>query len=267
MAVYPATSLTQSRAFMNAGQAADKKSATFSAIRGEGSMETAEAIDGLGDDLAGFLAATAVTPDFDAKARPVVHRRLCALPEEVLADPDFWRYLSAVHFHELVSKRHKKNKKSAVIDGVDGNWANFGALRSSVTESLFYRLYTGADLAYDSSASNPYHLALLHDVDLWQSHIVRVMSGDNPRYVRALLTWYRNRAEWYADLPKAQGKAISKYNDEFEKRHLRDLVKRIRRLRSNIVHEYLSDAEMVNLVSDEALKSLLDVGRWGRQKA
>jgi hypothetical protein len=205
----------------------------------------------------------------DAKLRPIVHSNLSNLEPEILGDRDFWRYLSAVRFFSLVSQRHQKTRKSSPVEGLDGNLANFGCLREEVKESLIYRLYFGADLSYDATnRKDPYHLARIHDVDLWQSHIIRVMSGDNPVYVRALVEWFRDRDLWYAQVQKdlRTKKALIKYSDGLETRHLRDLVKRIRRLRSNVIHEYLTYEEIKRMVSTEAEASLEDIAKWGKEK-
>ena len=207
--------------------------------------------------------------EIDAKLRPIVHSNLSNLEPEILGDRDFWRYLSAVRFNSLVSQRHQKSMKSSPAEGPDGNLANFGCLREEVKESFIYRLYFGADLSYDATnRKDPYHLARIHNVDLWQSHIVRVMSGDNPVYVRALLEWVRDRDSWYAQVQKdlKTNNAMVKYSDGLETRHLRDLVKRIRRLRSNVIHEYLNFEEIKSMVSKEAEASLEVIAKWGKEK-
>lgn len=271
MALFPATNLKQAQTFMSAKKwavPAILEASPYFALRGEGSEAALDAVENLAEDLDQLKRKDVSTPTFDAVARAIVHQNLAALEPEVLASPDFWRYLSAVRFRKIVELRHPKNKKSSSDGGVDGNWNNYGALRSDVRESLFFRLFTGAELTYDSSnAGDPYHLTRVHDVDLWQSHIVRVFTGDNPRYARALVEWFRDRSEWYSHVQKYDVKKLfGEYNKDPEIRHLRDFVKRIRRLRSNIVHEYLSYDELRKLVSLEALDSLGSIAQWGAKK-
>lgn len=237
-------------------------------FKGSGADEAEDALQGLAHDLRAYAGEGPIKPEFDALAREVVHRNLVGLPDAVLADADFWRYLSCVRFHSLVARRHPPSAKSRAEDGIDGNWDNFGGKNSSVRESLMFRLYIGADLAYvPGETSDPYELCRIADVDLWQSHIVRVMSGDNPVYVRELLRWFRGREDWYDSLTDVDVEALfSTFSDNPKTRHLRDLVKRVRRLRSNVVHEFLSDSEVKDLLAVEARLSIDDIDRWGRRR-
>jgi hypothetical protein len=246
---------------------AHEESEYFS-IRGNGSDETWDAIENLADVLKEYQSQSLIKPVFDSVGRELVHTHLVQLEEDVLSDADFWRYLSAIRFRELVTKRHPVTRKSFHGDGVDGNWSNFGAQRSDVRESLFFRLFVGADLAFDESTpSDPYHLTRVHDVDLWQSHIIRVFSGDNPEYARALVRWFKKKNEWYGSLAEPDvEKLFAKYNDNPETRHLRDLVKRVRRIRSNVIHEFLTEDEVLELVTHEALLSLGSVKSWGQTR-
>jgi hypothetical protein len=193
---------------------------------------------------------------FDSKARAIVHQTLRSLDVEILVNQDFWRYLSSIRYFEITKSRHPINSKSdnnepagGSVDKPSKNLENYGAFQAGVLESLFYRLFVGAELAFIKDSDDPYLLTRIHDVDLWQSHILRVLSGNNPTYVRALLTWFGNREAWY----KAQKKNLS---GQDKTKHLRDLVKRIRRHRSNVMHEFFSDAEFDVLINSEALESL-----------
>ena len=271
MPTYPTTSLKQARSYLTAVRDTGKIPTAvddYVRYRGSGSDETEDALQGLEHDLRAYAGDISIKPEFDALAREVVHRNLVGLPDVVLADADFWRYLSSVRFHSLVARRHPPNAKSRAVDGIDGNWDNFGAKSSSVRESLMFRLFVGADLAYvPGDVSDPYELCRIADVDLWQSHIVRVMSGDNPVYVRELLRWFRRRDEWYEGLSDVDVEMLfSTFGENPKTRHLRDLVKRIRRLRSNVIHEVLSDVEVTDLIAGEARRSLDDINRWGRKK-
>jgi hypothetical protein len=263
---YPATSLEQARKFVQQRQSGLRPTPDdFVQVRGAGES-AGDAVENLGDALVDSGLRNLGGGAFDAAVRPVVHQHLAGVGEQALSDGDFWRYLAAVRFYDVVSRRHPKSNKSASAEGIDGNWANYGALRADPKESLFFRLYFGAELAYDAEATDPYHLARVSDVDLWQSHIIRVMSGDNPLYVRALLEWFRDRAAWKARTGMDVDGLFTQYNKEPETRHLRDLVKRVRRLRSNVVHESLALDEVRQLVDQEATRSLMHIAAWGRFK-
>lgn len=268
MSIYPSTSLRQARAFMGFDKwdvPSIGEDTEYSSVRGDGSDEVWDAIENLADALKPLVMADTVKPSFDAVAREIVHRNLAQIDESVLSEADFWRYLSSVRFRDIVSKRHPLTKKSLSNDGIDGNWANFGAQRSDVRESLFFRLFVGAELSYDTELpQDPYHLARIHDVDLWQSHIVRILSGDNPEYVRSLLRWFAVRDSWYAKHDELNVKKLfAKFDDAPETKHLRDLVKRVRRIRSNVVHEFLTESEVLEIVEHEALESLRNIDSWG----
>ena len=271
MSVYPSTSLKQARTFMSLDPwevpAADEPGEVFS-IRGQGSDEVWDAIENLSDALNPLTTGDTIKPAFDAQARELVHRHLAHIDEDVLSDADFWRYLSAVRFRDVVAKRHPPKSKSLTDEGLGGNLANFGALRSGVVESLFFRLFTAAELAYDeANTKDSYHLTKIHDVDLWQSHIVRVLSGDNPAYARSLVRWFQGRSEWYKACTEVKvDELFTRFDKESETRHLRDFVKRVRRIRSNIVHEFLSEPEVLEIVEHEALESLRNIESWGKTK-
>lgn len=243
-------------------------SSDFFSIQGQGSDEVWDAIENLADALAPLTSGDTIKPAFDAQARELVHRHLSQIDEDVLSAADFWRYLSSVRFRDAVAKRYPVTRKSFTGEGLDGNWANFGALRSDVRETLFFRLFIGAELAYDETNSkDPYHLTRIHDVDLWQSHIVRVFSGDNPEYARSLLSWFKGRSDWYKACTEVKVEELfSRFDDGPETRHLRDLVKRVRRIRSNIVHEFLAEPEVLEIVEHEALESLRNIKSWGATK-
>ena len=203
-------------------------------------------------------------PKFDAKARPIVHGYLANLDDRVLIDDDFWRYLSGIYLYAIVRERHPESAKSK---SVDSNWINFGGKRSATTESLIRRLYLGASLSIDpSNRQDSYHLSRIHDVDLWQSHIIRVLSGENSKYVRGLLIWFKDREKWYLKMPNSSA-LITELNklDNFRTAHLRDFVKRVRRLRSNVLHEFLDEAEIDSMISQLAQESIDDRKSWGKK--
>jgi len=269
MTEYPVTTLRQAQQYMNAVQGGKKSEVDVTPYvgqRGEGDGGVEDAVRGLAEDLEDYSDEFAKS-SFDSHARSIVHRNLTELDDEVLVDGDFWRYLSSVRFHYIVAARHPKSSKSRAANGIDGNWKNYGAYNTSVVESLFYRLYVGADSTYlDGGEGDPYDLSYAADVDLWQAHIVRVLSGDNPTYARNLVKWFLNREAFYAS-PAVQPLTAgfpSLQNPKTD--HLRDLVKRVRRLRSNLIHEILDDEEMYDMFEQEARESLLAIDSWGRPK-
>lgn len=232
-------------------------------FRGDG-----QSVVGLLALLKGELEALGAThgfdSKFDAKARPIVHGYLANLEDHVLIDDDFWRYLSGIYLYAIVRERHPENAKSK---SADSNWTNFGGKSTATTESLIRRLYLGASLSIDpSNRGDSYHLSRIHDVDLWQSHIIRVLSGENPNYVKGLLKWFKDRDKWYAKMPNSSS-VMAELNklDNFKTGHLRDFVKRVRRLRSNVIHEFLDQSEIDSMISQLAQESIGDRKSWGKE--
>jgi len=190
---------------------------------------------------------------FDSRARPIVHEVLSEIDQDVLLVPDFWRYVSSVKCAQIVAYRHGVPDLE-VADGknrIPGQWDNYGACKSSVRESLIYRLYVGASLGFDpANSEDPYHLCRIEDVDLWQSHIIRVLTGENTAYVRALLIWFRDRESWYESFSE------TRLSGEQKTFHIRQIAKGVRRLRSNVLHEFLGESEIRQVIELEAEKTL-----------
>jgi len=235
-------------------------------FRGDGDNRVSDVLSLLKGDLESLITVNGIDPRFDSKARELIHGYLSNLDTQVLIDSDFWRYLSGIYFYDIVRTRHPENKKAKTIDA---NWANFGGKSSSTTESLIHRLFLGADLSIDrENRSDPYHLSKVHDVDLWQSHIIRVLSGENPIYARALLLWFKERDKWYSKQSNSAEllKEMDRY-DNFKTAHLRDFVKRVRRVRSNVIHEFLSLEEVRALINNVALESLEKRADWAKKKS
>lgn len=232
-------------------------------FRGEG-QTVVDILSLLKGELDALGASEGFDSKFDAKARPIVHGYLANLDDHVLIDDDFWRYLSGIYLYDIVRARHPENAKSK---SADSNWTNFGGKSTATTESLMRRLYIGASLSIDpSNRQDSYHLSRIHDVDLWQSHIIRVLSGENPKYVKGLLKWFKDRDKWYAKMPNS-GPVLIELNkfDNFKTGHLRDFVKRVRRLRSNVIHEFLEQAEIDVMISQLAQESIDDRKSWGKK--
>jgi len=268
--IYPAVTLKKATEFVVSSQGGNVSAGDFVELRGSG-PECEDILQNLDLDIRKALSTFgAITPKIDSVLRKIIHSHLCNLELEILSDRDFWRYLSAVRYYDITLDRHPKSAKSNLSGGVDSNLANFGALREDIKESFIFRLFLGADLAYDASnKKDPYHLTKIHDVDLWQSHIIRVMSGDNDSYARALLMWFRDKEEWYKNIKSSAPirNKMTSFSDGLEIRHLRDLVKRIRRLRSNIIHEFLDFDEIRAMIDEQATASLEAIESWGKVKA
>jgi hypothetical protein len=169
---------------------------------------------------------------FEAKASRLVHAAIPVNPE-MLADPDFWVWLAVVHFPEVVEWRYRfKNRKSETFAQLD----NYGI--GSRSDNLMYRLWLRAELVLDAQAKDRYHLADAGQIDFYRSHLFRQGYANARNFARALIRYqYPN-----ADLAEPRLKT-----DE-----IRNLVKRLRRMRSNLFLEILPEDECRMVIESEA---------------
>jgi hypothetical protein len=164
---------------------------------------------------------------FEAEAAPIVHIHVPNQPE-TLADPGFWIWLAVVHFPEIIEWRYGNPDAGASV-------ANYGV--GARSENLIYRLWLRADLVLDENAKNPYHLAAAGQVDFWRSHLFRQGYANARDFARALLKFQYPHSD---STPKLK-------IDE-----IRELVKRLRRLRSNLFLELLDESECLDVIKREA---------------
>ena len=160
---------------------------------------------------------------FEQLACEIVHRSLAGCGPDVLADFDFWTWISVARLADITEWRF----------GVDGRYAkpeNYGIGKRS--ENLFFRLWLRAELATDSKAKDPYHLAKTGDQDLWRSHILRQGYSNARLVTKALLRLQAGQL------------AAKRLGVE----GVRELAKRLRRMRTNVFFEFLSAAQAEALV-------------------
>jgi Family of unknown function (DUF6339) len=165
---------------------------------------------------------------FEGKAARLVHAIVPA-EAEVLCDPEFWIWLAVVHFPDLVEWRYGKPAEGTKL-------ANYGI--GSRTENLLYRLWLRAELVLDEQHKDRYHLADAGQIDFYRSHLFRQGYANARNFARALLRFqYPN-----ADLAAPNLKILQ----------IRDLVKRLRRMRSNLFLEILPEEECRAVIEAEA---------------
>ena len=165
---------------------------------------------------------------FEAEAASIIHR-LVPQYVEALADPDYWSWLAVLHFSELIEWRYGNQEGGTSV-------LNYGV--SARGENLIYRLWLRADLAFDETAKDPYHLVAAGQVDFWRSHMFRQGYSNARDFARALLKFQYP----YSD-PTAPKLKINE---------IRELVKRLRRLRSNLFLELLDESECLDVIENEA---------------
>lgn len=204
-------------------------------VHGHGSDLNQGFVDGLREKLATLRAKY---PEglknpkdanrFEAEAARVVH---ISVPynTEMLADPDFWIWLAVAHFSETVEWRYG-NPEAGV------SMANYGI--AARNENLLYRLWLRAELVLDEEASDRYHLAEAGQIDFYRSHLFRQGYANARNFARALLRFQYPNADRSAPKLKVE--------------HIRELVKRLRRLRSNLFVEILEERECLAVIEIEA---------------
>jgi hypothetical protein len=167
-------------------------------------------------------------PKFEAAASEVVHRNV-PNDQAMLADPEFWMWLAVAHFGELIEWRYGNRPEGC-------NLANYGIGASG--ENFVYRLWLRAELGIDEDAQDRYHLARRGDVDFWRSHLFRQGYANVRTFARALIKFQYPDSQ--PERPRLKIAAI------------RELVKRLRRLRTNLLFELLAEDECIRIIEGEA---------------
>ena len=119
---------------------------------------------------------------FEARASRLVHASMPS-NSEVLADPDFWVWLSVVHFPEVVEWRYRYQNRST--DGF-AQLGNYGI--GSRSDNLMYRLWFRAELVLDVEANDRYHLSDAGQIDFYRSHLFRQGLRQRPQFLERVAT-------------------------------------------------------------------------------
>ena len=119
--------------------------------------------------------------DFERRAAPSFHEKL-ALPSRVAGNAAFWRWLTFSHdgeFAALVDWRYGKGEPGRAA------LQHFGV--GQIKRSMYGYLWLRANSVFDPSRDDPYELCRRGDVDIWQSHIVRIDFGSVPAMARGFI--------------------------------------------------------------------------------
>lgn len=205
-------------------------------LRGEGPELDSSFIQGLVAELAALKAkygddgmkSQKKANEFEAEAATAIHQA-AAVPAEVLGDPDFWLWLAVVHFSDIVEWRYGNPEKGTGLP-------NYGI--GARNENLLYRLWLRADLVLDEQSADRYHLAKRGQIDFYRSHLFRQGYANARNFARALL-----RFQYPSDDAAAPRLKVD---------DVRELVKRLRRLRANLFLEILDEKECRKVIEDEA---------------
>jgi len=232
---YPVLSSPDANAYLLArrgGNAVEVES--FTKVRGEGADLDQTFIGELREELGALLGSFIVklgvkdANRFEAAATRAVHSSI-PRHSEILADPDFWIWLAVVHFADLVEWRYGNPEGGTRV-------ANYGVAARG--ENLLFRLWLRAELVLDESAEDCYHLARAGQIEFWRSHMFRQGYANVGNFARALL-----RYQYPGDDPIAPKLSI---------KEIRELAKRLCRLRSNLFIEILEEHECRRVIENEA---------------
>jgi hypothetical protein len=164
---------------------------------------------------------------FEREACEIVHSTLASFDRDALADLDFWTFLAIVHFSDVVEWRFGAAGRPAKAP-------NYGV--GQRTENMMFRMWLRAELGRDAGP-DPYSLAKTGDQDLWRSHILRQGYANARAVAKSLLRLQAGQLQ-------AGGQKVKKLTVE----HVRELAKRLKRLRANVVFEFLTAAQAESLV-------------------
>ena len=204
-------------------------------LRGEGKELSQDFVEGLREELAVIRAEF---PEglknqkdgnrFEALAARAVHEGVPNHPE-VVGDPDFWIWLAVVQFRDIVEWRYGNPPEGTGL-------ANYGI--GARVENLLYRSWLRAELLLDEDARDRYHLSEAGQIDFYRSHLFRQGYANARNFARALLRFqYPHKDRAAPNLKVGQ---------------IRELVKRLRRLRANLFLEILEEGECRKVIEAEA---------------
>lgn len=149
------------------------------------------------------------------------------LSPEVLTDPGFWRYLAVWEMFEFIQWR----------DGANCKLVSFGAQSHTPTwDCVPKRMFVRARIAeVAKGAEGAEALAGVPGTDLWRSHVLRVKTGNSPKLAAALVEAYERK--------------------DIRTSTVRDVAKRIKRLRSNLVFELLDEVQVDDILNKQIARA------------
>jgi hypothetical protein len=158
----------------------------------------------------------------------VLYEGLRELPGSVLSDGDFWRYCAAF-LYNVVEWRM----------GANCQLTNYGAASDSVRDCLPHDMFQRAYIAHTGGTAcgdaDPFALAKLSSSDVWRSHVLRVQTGNAPLVAHELL------------MDVQAGKLKTDL--------VREVAKRLKRARANVIFEVLDQAQARELIDLESTRA------------
>jgi hypothetical protein len=170
--------------------------------------------------------------DFEAEACSLVHKHLIYNPA-IFADHDFWLWMTLKYFADIIEWRHGGQDRQAAL-------GNYGLGNRS--ENLIFRMWLRADIGYEKNSSDPYELAKRGNQDFWRSHILRQSYGNVRKLAKSLIKF----------------QCLDNGSYTLKTKEIRELAKIIKRLRANIMFEFMDIANIDNIISYQASRLTLN---------
>lgn len=165
---------------------------------------------------------------FERQAASLVHQRL-GLHPIVAGDAGFWRWLTFSvdgALAQLVDWRYASRNAGHARDQYFG----FGQMK----EGMYAYLWLCAQAVLDTTLQDPYELSRRGDVDIWQSHIVRIDFGSVPQLARAFIKFV---------FPDENSQNLNR-------NQYRKLAREVTRRNASMAFELLDDSESLELIGD-----------------
>ena len=169
---------------------------------------------------------------FDRCACKILHQEL-EIPPNLAASDAFWRWLAVEKFGDIIEARHNRNSAARLM--------NFG-IEGPATSNRLRILWLRADIVYDASHEDPYHLATrLSPTDFWESGIIRHRYGWSRNLAR-IMTQFQ-----YPDPESGAGRLHLTHANG-----IRKLYRRLQRMHSTIAFEYLDDSALMEMLKEKS---------------
>lgn len=163
---------------------------------------------------------------FEQQGCVIVHQCLEMCPTEAINDPSFWIWLAVAQFADTIEWRFGAKDGTVRL-------ANYGV--GNPAENMMFRMWLRGEIGRTEDSGDPYELAKTGDQDLWRSHIIRQGYGSAREIARALLRLQAGK------LPRSR----------LDNNGVRELAKRLKRIRSNVFLECLSAEEADALILEQ----------------
>lgn len=222
---YPTIRFVDANAWYNQSKQAEKilPAPRSSDISGGPFVDWNTILNVLTDDLQNLLKLKSAA--FECEASILVHQAIPRHP--AIYDSEFWSWCAIAKGAELIAARYG--------DPVP-NCANF----YSRSENYFFRLWLRGELGFRPNSPDPYFIARHGDIDFWRSHVFRQKITESPNLLEAFVKFQ------YPGGPMGASR--------LKQKEIRELIKALRRLASNLFVELLSDDEIHALLESEASK-------------